>query len=216
MSPLNKQEQSLRNHEYYISHQAELVEKKRIYHATHKEEEAKAKRAWRKNHPEEARRKDRQYDTANHEKRIERGREYYAKHRQEKSAKSKQWHLEHPGYSKTWWKEHPDRTKEYHKNDVPLSPEKQSEYNSRRRARKLAAKGKHTASEWKSIKLMYGNKCLACGKSNVKLTRDHVIPLIKGGEDCIGNIQPLCQSCNSKKHTTEIDYRPAYFWVDWT
>ena len=49
--------------------------------------------------------------------------------------------------------------------------------------------------------------CLCCGKIDVALTMDHVIPLSKGGEHNISNIQPLCGICNSKKNTKAIDYR---------
>lgn len=49
--------------------------------------------------------------------------------------------------------------------------------------------------------------CAKCGDETV-LTRDHVIPLTKGGSDDIENIQPLCLPCNSSKGTDTMDYRP--------
>jgi 5-methylcytosine-specific restriction endonuclease McrA len=54
----------------------------------------------------------------------------------------------------------------------------------------------------------YGNRCLACGRDDVKLTADHIVPLARGGSDDISNIQPLCARCNSKKGTKTMDHRP--------
>lgn len=76
-----------------------------------------------------------------------------------------------------------------------------SQRNSTRRARKMAAAGSFTLAEWEALKADHGHRCAMCRRpeSEAALTRDHIIPLSKGGSDEISNIQPLCRSCNSKK-----------------
>lgn len=67
--------------------------------------------------------------------------------------------------------------------------------------------GFHTLGEWELLKKQYGNRCPMCLQlePKIKLTKDHVIPISKGGMNNIENIQPLCVSCNSKKHDKLID-----------
>jgi 5-methylcytosine-specific restriction endonuclease McrA len=69
--------------------------------------------------------------------------------------------------------------------------------------------GSHTKWEWINLCRKYKFTCLACGERKT-LTEDHVIPVSLGGSDNIDNIQPLCMSCNVKKHTKHIDYRPRF------
>ena len=68
--------------------------------------------------------------------------------------------------------------------------------------------GSHTWGEWENLKTQYNWTCPCCKKREpkIKLTEDHIIPLSKGGSDNIENIQPLCRSCNCKKHTKIIKY----------
>ena len=70
-----------------------------------------------------------------------------------------------------------------------------------RMARVRGAKGSFTFQEWLEVKKKHNSCCALCGKheSEVKLTRDHIIPITKGGSNYISNIQPLCGSCNSRK-----------------
>lgn len=81
-------------------------------------------------------------------------------------------------------------------------------YNAKRKALKLKNGGMFTALEWRALKEKYQNHCVACFRQEpeIQLTIDHIVPLILGGRNDIQNIQPLCQSCNSKKHTKEVNF----------
>lgn len=77
----------------------------------------------------------------------------------------------------------------------------------RARARRMQAEGSWTKTEWDALCAFYGNRCLGCLKTGVRLHVDHVVPLRKGGTNYIWNLQPLCHSCNSRKHVSTIDFR---------
>lgn len=62
-------------------------------------------------------------------------------------------------------------------------------------------------SDWNALVFLFGGKCLLCGEAK-KLTVDHIIPVTRYGYHEISNMQPLCLSCNSSKHTTVLDARP--------
>jgi len=83
--------------------------------------------------------------------------------------------------------------------------------NKNRKLKLKRIKGSHTFKEWELLKKQCNYKCVVCGIHEnklkkeykgtqfTKLTKDHIIPISKGGSNYITNIRPLCVSCNSKK-----------------
>ncbi len=56
-------------------------------------------------------------------------------------------------------------------------------------------------------------QCKSCGTTQLEtqLTIDHIIPLARGGQNDISNLQTLCCSCNrQKKHHLDPRFR-RYF-----
>ena len=102
----------------------------------------------------------------------------------------------------------PNETKQvYHRNYCKRHPDIISHLKANRYAREKGAVGSHTLQEWEELKNKHNNKCAICGKE-AKLTKDHIIPLSKGGSNYISNIQPLCRNCNSKKNNKIIHDNP--------
>jgi|SRR5579872_3653719 len=161
----------------------------------HPERRRERQRRWLIEHPERRKEIVRRYNQSDHAKEAHKGLRhdgyyrkidamYYQSHREEKIQNTLQWKKEHPDQSRV--------------------------LRSKYRARKRQAHGDFTLEEWTSLVERYNHTCLCCGQREpkIKLTADHVIPLSRGGSNDIGNIQPLCKSCNCKKHDKIIDFRP--------
>ena len=99
-----------------------------------------------------------------------------------------------------------EKTREYNRKYHAKNPWKVLEAGRRHRAHKYGADGSFTETQFQVLCDHYNNICLCCGEPK-ELTRDHVVPLVKGGSNDISNIQPLCKSCNSSKGVKSTDYR---------
>lgn len=67
-----------------------------------------------------------------------------------------------------------------------------------------------THQEWKEALIFFGGSCVYCGgtvKKGQRLTKDHLVPLSKGGRTTPANIVPACAACNCGKGASE--------WRDW-
>ena len=50
-----------------------------------------------------------------------------------------------------------------------------------------------------------GHKCAYCGRADLPLTIDHIIPRSKGGDDSWENLVAACLPCNNKKGDRTLD-----------
>ena len=86
--------------------------------------------------------------------------------------------------------------------------------NCRRQARERKMINTLTSKEWLEILEKYNYRCAYCGVEfdceNLP-TKDHIIPISKGGDNIKENIVPACKSCNSRKNNKmifkEINYK---------
>lgn len=67
--------------------------------------------------------------------------------------------------------------------------------------------GRNTPRDFSRLKNRLLGRCGYC-KVNQANTIDHIIPLLRGGSNYIGNIMPACGACNySKQHKTLVEWR---------
>lgn len=65
--------------------------------------------------------------------------------------------------------------------------------------------GNYSYEDWLKLLQQHDNKCYYCGvelrneEGKLMATRDHIVPLSRGGTDEISNIVPACKSCNGSK-----------------
>jgi 5-methylcytosine-specific restriction endonuclease McrA len=148
-----------------------------------------ARRKYQEEHTEQISEYKKKWSADNEEKVAASERAYYERTRDEVIARSEK-----------WAESNPEKVRQAKANN-----------SRKRRAARHASSGSFTAEEFRALCANYGNKCLACGDAEAALEADHVVPLTKGGSDDIGNIQPLCGSCNRKKFVSVIDYRSGWF-----
>lgn len=201
---------------YKEANREKIAEKKRQYNEAHREEIAENNQRWREANPERKRELDRRWREANRERTTETNRRWYKAHAEERR-RYYQAHREEAREAERRWREanrakRVEASRRYNK----ANPVKVNAIKNRRRARIAGGSGSYTEAEWQALCEFYDNRCLSCGLKvedtpEGKLSPDHVIPIAKGGSNDISNIQPLCLSCNLKKHTTIIDYRTKPF-----
>lgn len=176
------------------------AERRKKYYDKDKEHINKLKRKNRIRYRDKALAYDKEYYQKTKERRLEYARQYRKDNRDKLLADTRE-------YNKTHKKENKERTQKYRKNNLEKvrqikanyrknNPEAVQKHHMTRRARK-AQNGIFEVSKKELQKLMKG-PCVSCG-STERINIDHIIPIARGGAHSIGNLQPLCKSCNSSK-----------------
>ncbi|HEV2009531.1 MAG TPA: HNH endonuclease [Candidatus Limnocylindria bacterium] len=140
---------------------------------------------------------------------------YYAAHAEELRAKRRAKYAENieasRAYNKALYDKNPERARANSRKYTAEHPDRQRKWTldhpgfntamaNRRRALRVGNGGSHTEQEWQEKLDLFAHCCAYCGESR-PLTRDHKMPLSRGGTDDIMNIIPACRSCNSRKRT---------------
>ena len=118
----------------------------------------------------------------NRDRYLSKKRDYYSEHKDALNQQVRQWK-----------KDNPKRV--YH-------------HNTKRKAAKRNAQiNDLTMEQWQEILVEHEHKCAYCGRSDVPMTMDHIVPLSKGGLHTKENITTACMSCNSgKKDKSKEEY----------
>jgi 5-methylcytosine-specific restriction endonuclease McrA len=132
---------------------------------------------------------------AHREERAARTRAHYRANREAVLAYRRRYNAERdPEAKRAYWRAHRETHREAHRARA-LRGE------NRRRAR-LAGCDVRVILERDIRRLVHrqGGRCHYCNERR-PLTREHVIPIARGGRDAIGNLVMACGSCNSSKHS---------------
>ena len=170
-------------------------------------------REYRRNHLQQYAEYER--SRANLPHRVEARRKYQVEHREQIAEYKKAWTKANSERAAAYKREYYERNREeviarseeWGKNNVEKVRQFKANTNRKRRAAKHASLGNFTAKEFQELCEGYGNRCLCCGAEGALLEADHIVPLSRGGSDEIGNIQPLCGTCNRSKFVKTVDYR---------
>jgi len=149
-----------------------------------------------------ARRKAAQWKDENPERKKENDKNWQQNNKDKVNARNKKWKENNLEKflgilriaSRNWRKNNPDKQREASRKWKQEHTDQNSIIENKRRSRKHENGGTYTIQEWQTLCNKYGNKCLSCKRTDVKLTQDHVIPISLGGTNTIDNIQPLCKS----------------------
>lgn len=145
----------------------------------------------------------REYYLANVDRLREQNRENYQQNADQRKVQVAEWNRKNPDLRKQYRRKYEeinqDRVRESKRQWFRDNPEHAATLTALRRSRLRGVESTLTNAEWEAIKQRFDHCCAYCGEQR-KLTRDHVIPISKGGSNTADNVVPACKPCNSRKN----------------
>lgn len=111
-------------------------------------------------------------------------------------------------YAKVWRDKNRDKYNDKQKKWRKAHREQTALWCRNRYAKKKSAEGTHSVEEVRDLLAKQKGRCAICGLVlNGRYHADHIVPLARGGNNYISNIQILCPTCNTKKSSFDpIDF----------
>ncbi len=108
---------------------------------------------------------------------------------------------------KRWVRDNAARLRAYQHGYQKTHRAERRGYSQRRNALKAGLPATLTEAQWQEILEEHGHGCAYCGRADLPLEQEHVMPVTRGGGYTAANIVPACQPCNRKKQTkTPAEY----------
>ena len=163
--------------------------------------------------------KNKKWQENNRDRYNELKRNHYKKNKRDSLTRSKRFFDENPNYrekyylsnknklngiNRKWYKENKHKHRLMMKKWTENNKEKRNLYTIKYQHRKKTLICDLTDDEWRQSIAFFGYSCAYCGVNNKKITKDHFIPVSKGGGLTRINILPACSSCNSSKHNKDF------------
>jgi 5-methylcytosine-specific restriction endonuclease McrA len=160
---------------WFEANRERALETTRAYREANRERAREITRAWRAANPERQRENNRAWREANRERANDTNRANRERRRETDRA---------------WREANRERV-----NETGLA-----RFHRRRARLKDSCSPGVSPEQWSRELEIARRRCEYCGRSGVKLTRDHIHPIALGGRDEPDNITVACALCNSAKH----------------
>lgn len=154
------------------------------------------------------------YRLNNKEKRKAAVDKYRAANREKCNEATKKSNQKNPDTQRNWVNKNRLKVQQIKRDWAARHPEQNREIKTSNKAKRRGASGKFTAQQIKDLLIKQKYKCACCKISiSTKFHRDHIIPIVLGGNNEITNIQLLCKYCNlskSGKHPVDFMQSKGY------